>query len=121
MKLGRGGLITLAMMLAAGCASVAAPEPVDIPVGTLGMPFDVDANSINSFVCANDKHFTIAYLSGGIYLSTGVGGVLPMQTSATTQGTRYDGGNFTVIASANRAVVYYDGHPAMWDCYSIMQ
>ena len=106
--------------LAGACAS-SQPQPVDIPVGTLGVPFEVDGDQINSFICANEKHFTIAYLSGGIVFTTGIGGVLPMRIVGSDRGVRYDGGNFTVITTANRAVVYYDNRPAMWDCTSIMQ
>ncbi len=107
--------------LAAALASCARPPPPDIPVGPLGVPFDVDADQINSFVCANEKHFTIAYLTTGIVFSTGVGGVLTLRITGSTSGVRYVGGNFTVITMANRATVYYADQPVMYDCYAIMQ
>ena len=106
--------------LAAGLASCAKPPP-DIPVGPLGVPFDVDADQINSFICANEKHFTIAYLPTGIVFSTGVGGVLSLRITGSTSGVRYIGGNFTVVTMANRATVYYDDQPVMYDCLAIMQ
>jgi membrane-bound inhibitor of C-type lysozyme len=114
------GLLAAALLAAvAGCA--APKPPPDIPVGPLGFPFDVDADSVNSFVCANDKHFSIAYLDWGIVFSTGVGGVMPMKIVGSDRGVRYDGGKFTVITTANRAIVYYDQQPVMLDCFAIMQ
>lgn len=111
----------LALGLAALVTACAAPKPPDIPVGPLGFPFDVDGDSVNSFICANDKHFSIAYLDRGIVFSTGVGGVLPMRIVGSDRGVRYDGGKFTVITTANRAIVYYDGQAAMIDCFAVMQ
>ncbi len=114
----RGAIIAA---LAAGLASCAKPPPPDIPVGPLGVPFEVDGDQINSFVCANEKHFTIAYLSRGIVFSTGIGGVLNLKITGSTSGVRYIGGNFTVVTMANRATVYYDDQPVMYDCFAIMQ
>lgn len=111
------GAAVLAVMLA-GCSSKAPP---DIPVGTLGLPFDVDSDQVTSFVCAREKHFTLGYLDWGIVFSTGVGGVIPMRIVGSTQGIRYDGGNFTVVTVANRAIVYYNDQPVMQDCVAIMQ
>lgn len=107
--------------LVAGLAGCAKPPPPDIPVGPLGVPFDVDADQINSFVCANEKHFSIAYLPTGIVFSTGVGGVLNLRITGSSSGVRYVGGNFTVVTMANRATVYYDDQPVMFDCFAIMQ
>lgn len=113
----RGGIVAA---LAVGLASCAKPPPPDIPVGPLGLPFDVDADQIASFVCANEKHFSIAYLPTGIVFSTGIGGVLSLRISGSTSGVRYDGGNFTVVTMANRATVYYDDQPVMYDCIAVM-
>ena len=104
-------------VLVAGCST----PPPDIPVGTLGLPFDVDSDQVTSFICARDKHFTLGYLDWGIVFSTGIGGVIPMRISGSTTGVRYDGGNFTVVTMANRAIVYYNGQPVMQDCVAIMQ
>ena len=115
----RWGVIAVIVCLA-GCAPKPQPGP-DIPVGVLGLPFEVDADQINSFICDREKHFSIAYLADGIVFSTGVGGVLPMKISGSTSGVRYDGGNFTVVTMANKATVYYDDQPVMYDCTAIMQ
>lgn len=113
----RGIGAALAAALAAGCST----PPPDIPVGTLGLPFEVESDQVTSFICARDKHFTLGYLDWGIVFSTGIGGVIPMRISGSTTGVRYDGGNFTVVTMANRAIVYYNGQPAMQDCVAIMQ
>ena len=93
--------VPLARRLAAVLHDV---EGVDIPVGTLGLPYEVDSDQVTSFVCSNEKHFTLGYLDWGIVFSTGIGGVIPMRISGSTAGVRYDGGNFTVITVANRAL-----------------
>ena len=116
MKSGAVCAAVLAVMVA-GCST----PPPDIPVGTLGLPFDVDSDQVTSFICARDKHFTLGYLDWGIVFSTGIGGVIPMRISGSTTGVRYDGGNFTVVTMANRAIVYYNGQPVMQDCVAIMQ
>ena len=111
----------VAALLVAALGACSGPPPPDIPVGPLGLPIDVDGDQITSFLCANEKHFTLGYLDWGILFSTGVGGVIPMRISGSTSGVRYDGGNFTVVTMANRAIVYYNGQPVMQDCVAIMQ
>lgn len=113
----KGGLF---VGLAACLAACAAPPPPDIPVGPLGVPLEIDSDRINSFICGNEKHFTIAYLADGIIFSTGLG-VQGLRISGSTQGVRYDGGHFTIVTTANRAVVYYDGEVVWPDCYAVMQ
>jgi membrane-bound inhibitor of C-type lysozyme len=117
----RGVLAAALAVAVAACSGGSARRGPDIPVGTLGLPYEVDSDQVTSFICANEKHFTLGYLDWGIVFSTGIGGVIPMRISGSTAGVRYDGGNFTVITMANRATVYYNDEFVMQDCLAIMQ
>ncbi len=94
---------------------------VDVPMGLLGLPAEVDSNQVTSFLCDENKHFTLGYLETGVVFSTGSGGVIPMRIAGSTAGVRYDGGNFTVVTVANRATVYYNDNYAMLNCLAVMQ
>ena len=111
----RGGLWcgTALVLLLGACRT-----PPDIPVGPLGVPFDIESDQVSSFICANEKHFSIAYRTDGIVFSTGLG-VQQLKISGSAAGVRYDGGNFTIVTTANRAVVYFDDMPVMTDCVAI--
>lgn len=100
------------------CVAACRSPPPDIPVGPLGVPLDIESDQISSFICANEKHFSIAYRPDGIVFSTGLG-VQAMKISGSTSGVRYDGGPFTIVTTANRAVVYYEDQPAMVECFAI--
>lgn len=111
----RGGLwcgAALALVLGA-CRT-----PPDIPVGPLGMPVEVESDQVSSFICANNKHFSIAYRPSDIVFSTGLG-IQQLKISGSATGVRYDGGNFTIVTQANRATVYFDDMPVMTDCVAI--
>lgn len=82
------------------------------------MPIEIEGSQVSSFLCSNEKHFSIAYAPDGIVFSTGLG-IQALKISGNASGVRYDGGHFTIVTTANRATVYYDGEAVMTDCLAI--
>lgn len=111
----RGGVAAAGLL---ACLAACRAPPPDIPVGPLGVPSEIEGDQISSFLCANEKHFSLAYGTDHIIFSTGLG-MLQLKISGSTTGVRYDGGHFTIVTTANLAVVYYDDQPVMTDCIAI--